>query len=316
MSKQNPNSIEPHAAAPGVLKLEGSAARLQLVFASLVLVVPLLGTIEAGRLIWVTEIPAWAWWLFGVMYFVHMFGVTAGLHRLATHTGFKTSETMKMLLTIMGSMAAQGPLYYWVSQHRRHHLYSDQKGDPHSPNLHENKWLGLWYSHMPWMLSKHVSTWSHYAKDTLRDPVYFFVHRYYLAWVLLGLLIPTVIGALITQTFHGAWIGFIFGGLARMFFANQSAWMVGSISHRYGSVNFDTKDNSKNNWIVALLAFGEGLQNNHHAFPINYRHAVYWYEPDLTGWILALMNKLGLVWDLKFPNQSSINKLSLKKDKV
>jgi len=305
------NESDLHARAPGVSKLEGQAAKLQLVFAMLVLVVPFLGIVEAARILWMSQVPSWAWWLFGGMYFVHMFGVTAGLHRLAAHTGFKTSDTLKMLLTIMGSMAAQGPLYYWVSQHRRHHLYSDKEGDPHSPNLHKNKWKGLWYSHMPWMLSKHVSTWNHYAKDTLRDPVYFFVHRYYLVWVALGLIIPAAIGFLITFDATGAWLGFIFGGLARMFCANQSAWMVGSISHRYGSRQFKTDDKSTNNWIVAILSFGEGLQNNHHAFPVNYRHSIYWYEPDLTGWILALMSKLGLVWDLKFPNQASINKLSL-----
>ncbi len=312
MNTQDVDPADLQASAPGVSRLEGTAAKLQKSFAMGVMIIPLLGTFEAGRLLWQLQIPAWAWWLFGVMYFVHMFGVTAGLHRLAAHTGFKTSDTMKIILTVMGSMAAQGPLYYWVSQHRRHHSYSDKEGDPHTPNLHKNKWVGLWYSHMPWMLSRHVSAWNHYAKDTLRDPAYFFVHRYYLFWVVLGFAIPAIIGGLITGDFLGAWIGFIFGGLARMFCANQSAWMVGSISHRYGSRQFDTDDQSKNNWIVAILAFGEGLQNNHHAFPVNYRHSIYWYEPDLTGWILAIMSKFGLVWDLRFPNEASIKKLSTK----
>jgi len=308
------NTDDLQGSAPGVSRLEGDAAKLQLIFATAVLIVPFVGALEAFRLIWQTSIPAYAWWLFGIMYFIHMFGVTAGLHRLVTHTGFRTSETMKVILTVMGSMAAQGPLYYWVSQHRRHHMYSDHAGDPHSPNLHENKWLGLWYSHMPWMLSKHVSAWNHYAKDTLRDPTYFFVHRYYLLWVAIGLLIPTLAGWLIGGDLQAAWYGFIFGGLARMFWANQASWMVGSLSHRYGSRQFKTDDKSKNNWFVAVLSFGEGLQNNHHAFPINYRHSIYWYEPDLTGWILALMHKMGLIWDLRFPTEASIKKLSTKEE--
>ncbi|MFL0804901.1 MAG: acyl-CoA desaturase [Agarilytica sp.] len=302
----------PSDKVPGITHLDGKAAQLQTIFASGVLFIPLIGSIEAARLIYAFPIPNWAWVLFAVMYFVHMFGVTAGLHRLASHNGYETSRFMKALLTIMGSTAAQGPLLYWVATHRRHHIYSDSDGDPHSPNLHKNKWIGLWYSHMPWMLSKHVSAWNHYANDILRDRVYFYVHRTYLLWVFLGLAIPAVIGGLLGRDLQSAWIGFIFGGLARMFFANQSAWMVGSISHRYGSRRFKTNDQSKNNWLVGILAFGEGLQNNHHAFPINYRHSIYWYEPDLTGWVLAIMGKLGLVWGLKFPTKNRIEKLLIK----
>jgi stearoyl-CoA desaturase (delta-9 desaturase) len=312
MTIQRVNTGDRPASVPGVTYLEDDAARSQKMFAIAVMVVPLLGTLEAVRLLFQTGVPGWVWGVFALMYFVHVFGVTAGLHRLASHNGYSASPTVKMVLTIMGSMAAQGPLYFWVAQHRRHHIYSDKEGDPHSPNLHENKLLGLWYSHMPWMLSRNVSNWSHYAKDTLRDRTYFFVHRHYFIWVLLGLAIPAAIGALITGDAFGAWLGFIFGGLARMFCANQSAWMVGSISHRYGSRQFNTDDQSKNNWIVAILSFGEGLQNNHHAFPINYRHSIYWYEPDLTGWILAIMKKLGLVKDLKFPSKTRIDALLIK----
>lgn len=298
------------ASVPGVSYLEGKAAQLQRNFALGVMILPALGALEAGRLLWTSSIPTWAWVLFGVMYFVHMFGVTAGLHRLAAHNGYSAGPLMKAILTIMGSMSAQGPLLYWVATHRRHHIYSDKPGDPHSPNLHKNPIIGLWYSHMPWMLERSVSVWSHYANDILRDRTYFFVHKHYLSWVILGFLLPAVIGGLLGGDWQSVWIGFIFGGLARMFFANQSAWMVGSISHRYGSRQFKTDDKSKNNWLVAILAFGEGLQNNHHAFPINYRHAIYWYEPDITGWVLAILAKIGLVHDLKFPSKARIEKLS------
>ncbi len=311
MSADSLSLADLQTSVPGVAYLEGRAAQMQRIFALGVMVIPAIGMIEAVRLIWQGSVPAWAWVMLGVMYFVHMFGVTAGLHRMAAHRGLDAGPKMKALLTIMGSMAAQGPLLYWVATHRRHHIYSDKPGDPHSPNLHQNKLVGLWYSHMPWMLERSISVWSHYAKDVLRDRTYFFVNQYYLVWVVLGFAIPVVLGGLITGTLEGAWLGFIFGGLARMFCANQSAWMVGSISHRYGGKQFRTDDHSRNNWLVAVLAFGEGQQNNHHAFPINYRHSIYWYEPDLTGWVLALMAKLGLVHDLKFPSQKRIHELTL-----
>lgn len=310
MSSETLSTAEQQITVPGVSYLEGKAAQMQRVFALGVMVLPAVGTLEMFRLIWQSGVPGWAWWLFGIMYFVHMFGVTAGLHRLASHNGYSAGPVVKAVLTIMGSMAAQGPLLYWVATHRRHHIYSDKPGDPHSPNLHKNKLIGLWYSHMPWMLERSISTWNHYAKDVLRDRTYFFVHQNYLVWVVLGLVIPAVAGGIIAGDIAGVWTGFIFGGLARMFFANQAAWMVGSVSHRYGSRQFRTDDQSKNNWLVAILAFGEGLQNNHHAFPVNYRHSIYWYEPDITGWVLAVMARLGLVQDLKFPTEKRIKKLS------
>lgn len=306
----NDHDIIARPNVPGVTVLEGRAARLQQVFAGGVLIVPALGMIEALRLIYLQAVPGWAYLLFCIMYFVHMFGVTAGLHRMASHRGLDAPDWMKIVLTAMGSTAAQGPLLYWVSTHRRHHMFSDREGDPHSPNLHKNRWVGLWYSHMPWMLSRSVSTWTHYANDVLRDRALFFVHRTYLYWVYLGLLLPAAVG-FILGSWEGAWYGFIFGGLARMFCANQSAWMVGSLSHRNGGVKFATDDHSRNNWLVAILAFGEGLQNNHHAFPVNYRHSIDWYEPDLTGWVLAIMAKFGLVRNLKFPSAEKIKQLRL-----
>ena len=98
--------------------------------------------------------------------------------------------------------------------------------------------------------------------------------------------------------------GFVFGGLARVFLANQAAWCVGSISHMIGSRPFVTNDNSANNWPVAVFTFGEGLQNNHHAFPSAYRHGMRWWEPDVSGWVLAVLAKAGIVWDLKMPDRA------------
>lgn len=297
----------------GISQLTPTAARAKAAIALAVMLIPLLGGLEALRLMLLGQLTLLDLGLFGLFYVVQMFGVSIGYHRYLAHKAFKTSRVFRSLLLIAGSMAAQGPILFWVTTHRRHHAYSDQPGDPHSPNLHgDSRWdrlKGLWYAHMPWMLAPDMSSWSFFAKDVLRDRALFFYNQTYLLWVLLGLALPALIGGLAMQSWEGAWSGFICGGLARIFLANQFAWAVGSVCHRYGARPFETNDHSTNNWLVAALTFGEGLQNNHHAFPSWYRHGVHWYEPDLSGWTLALLGKLGIVWELRSPSAAMIDKV-------
>lgn len=297
----------------GVARLSPAAAKTKARVALAVMLVPLLGAFEAIRL-WITDYAhSLDFILFGVLYAVQMFGVSMGYHRYLAHRAFKTSRVMSSLMLIAGSMAAQGPILFWVTTHRRHHAYSDQHGDPHSPNLMgQDRWSrakGLWHAHMPWMIAPDMSSWNYFAPDILRDRRLFFYNQTYLMWVALGVALPAAIGGLATQSWSGAWSGLVFGGLARIFVANQAAWCVGSICHRYGRRPFVTHDQSTNNWLIAILTFGEGLQNNHHAFPAWYRHGVHWWEPDLSGWTLALMGKLGLVSDLRSPSHGMIDKV-------
>lgn len=209
-----------------------------------------------------------------------------------------------------GSMAAQGPIMYWVTTHRRHHLYSDRPGDPHSPNLNgvsrAERLRGLWHAHMPWMLSPETSKWGVFAPDVLKDRRLFFFQRTYPLWVATGLVLPAAVGFAVGGTLQAAVGGFVFGGLARMFVANQAAWCVGSVCHRFGGRPFRTNDHSANNWAVAIFTFGEGLQNNHHAFPSSYRHGITLWEPDLSGWVLALLGKLHVVRSLKSPDAAAV----------
>lgn len=299
---------------PGVSILDPSAARVKVMMALAIMIIPLIGSFEAVRLGYLGLVSTWDWVLFAVMYVLHMGGITVGFHRYLAHRTFKTSRFFQAFILISGSMAAQGPILFWVTTHRRHHTYSDRRGDPHSPNLHEGKTRlerlkGVWQAHMPWMLSSEMSSWNFFGKDILKDRTLFFFNQTYLIWVLLGLALPGAIGGLITMSWQGAWNGFIFGGLLRMFVANQFAWCVGSICHSYGSRPFNTDDKSTNNWWVALMTFGEGLQNNHHAFPAWYRHGVQWWEFDFAGWFLTLMGKLGVVWDLRSPTPEAIEKV-------
>jgi stearoyl-CoA desaturase (delta-9 desaturase) len=303
------------ALRPGVAPLTGSGATIKQLTALTVMLIPFAGFLLALQRLIEGRFSTTDLVLFGLFYFLHMGGITMGFHRYLAHKTFNTSPFFEGLLLICGSMAAQGPIMFWITTHRRHHTYSDQPGDPHSPNLHGSGLLvrmkGIWYAHMPWMLAKDVSSWNFFAPDILANRKLFFYHRTYGIWIVLGLALPTAIGGLIGGTLDSAMNGFLFGGLARIFLANQAAWCVGSICHMFGGKPFKTDDNSANNWIVAILAFGEGLQNNHHAFPGSFRHGVKWWEPDLSGWILAGLGKIGVVWNLRFPDDQTIQKAKL-----
>jgi stearoyl-CoA desaturase (delta-9 desaturase) len=304
-------------AAPGMVYVTPAAHRVQKRIALAVMIVPALGTIEAARLWLHHRLGLGDLGLFVLMYGVHMGGVTIGLHRLLAHRAFSTGKVMQMLLVAMGSMAGQGPVLYWVATHRAHHAYSDTDADPHSPHhFGEDPWSklkGLWHSHMPWMLAPRIASASHFARDLLRDRTLMMLHQMYFLWLALGLVLPAAIGAMIHHSWMGLWYGFVVGGLARMFFANQAAWCVGSVCHMFGSRPFETHDSSGNNWWVAILTFGEGLQNNHHAFPSYYRHAVRWWEPDLSGWSIALFSKLRLASNLRPPSRAAIERAAMKR---
>jgi stearoyl-CoA desaturase (delta-9 desaturase) len=293
-----------------VVKLDPASARIKWVTAFLTMALPGLGTAAAAWLMWLGRYSTADLWLFAGMYVVHMVGITIGFHRYLAHKSFKTSRFFEGMLMIAGSMGGEGPIMYWVTTHRRHHRFSDRPGDPHSPNLKgaslRAKLAGLWYAHMPWMLSDESSSWSFWAPDVLRDRRLFFYHRTYQLWVAAGLLLPAAIGFAVQPTPLGALNGFLFGGLARMFLANQAAWCVGSLSHMIGGRPFNNGDRSANNWPVAVFTFGEGLQNNHHAFPGSYRHAVRPWEPDLSGWVLAALGRAGVVWSLRQPSRADI----------
>lgn len=279
-----------------------AALRAQRAIALTVMVVPFVGTLVAFALALAHGVTTLDLALFFAMYFVSMFGVTAGFHRYFAHRSFRTSRWMQTLLVVLGSMTAQGPLLFWVATHRAHHALSDRPGDPHSPNLNGGGWRGFLYGHLGWMLGPLNASWAHYARDVLKERRLFTLHRLYPHWVLLGLMIPAVIGGVATESAYGALTGFLWGGMVRMFLAHHWSWCVGSVCHLVGRRPFQTRDRSGNVGVVALFAFGEGLQNNHHAFPSSALHALEWWEPDISGWTLLVLARLGLVWDLKVPS--------------
>lgn len=287
-----------------------SAQRAIRLIASLVVAGPVVGTALAAVLAALYGVSPIALVMFAVAYTVTTLGVTLGFHRYFAHRSFRTSRPMEIAFVILGSMALQGSLLYWVSTHRRHHQFSDTPGDPHSPYLdgevHLGLLRGLWHSHVGWMFATDITNVVRFAPDIIRDPLIFRIQMRYLSWAALGLALPPLVVLAITGNWFAALEAFLFAGPVRLLLVHHASWAVGSISHIYGQRPFKTDDHSANNFWVALFAFGEGLQNNHHAFPTAARHAFRWWEPDLTGYIVSAMTWSGLIWDVSKPTAETI----------
>jgi sn-1 stearoyl-lipid 9-desaturase len=216
-----------------------------------------------------------------VLYYVAgSFGIGMGYHRLLTHRGYKTTKWVEYLLTACGTLALEGGPIFWVATHRIHHQYSDREGDPHSPRE------GTYWSHMGWIFTGKAM---HHDTEVLR--------RY----------VPD----LSKDRFHVAltswhWMTQV---VFRTTFGLHATWLVNSATHLWGSRRFKTRDDSTNNWWVALFTFGEGWHNNHHAHPVSARHGLAWYEVDLNWIGIRTLQALGLAWDVRVARLAHVHRM-------
>lgn len=278
----------------------------------IVIVAPFLGLVAAIGLLWETRLS----WLNLAMlvagYILNVLGITIGFHRLFTHKSFKTTPAVTAILGILGSMAVEGPILQWVATHRRHHQHTDQPGDPHTPHSEGNDfraWLkGIYHAHFGWFFAETPSKaiMDRYVRDLQADRVVRFVSNSFGVWAALGLLIPAVIGLAATSSWTGALTGFIWGGLLRVFFVHHVTWSINSACHLWGPRSFQTPDQSRNNFVFGILAFGEGWHNNHHAFPGSARHGLSWWQFDIGYVVIRILAMCGLVWDVKVPDPERI----------
>lgn len=276
----------------------------------LTVVLPFLGLIAGIVLLWGHGF-SWAQLVpLLVMYAASALGVTVGFHRLFTHRSFETIQPVRLALAIMGSMAVQGPLLKWVAVHRRHHHHSDAPGDPHSPHLHGTGFLamlrGIWHAHTGWLFEPDGPGLYKYVGDLLSDRVLSAISALFPLWVALGLLIPAGLGGLLTGTWWGAFLGFIWGGLIRVFVVHHVTWSINSVCHIWGRQPFRSHDQSRNNVVFGLLGMGEGWHNNHHAFPTSARHGLRWWEIDVTYLIIRAMAAVRLAWKVRVPTADAI----------
>lgn len=231
-------------------------------------------------------------------------GITVGFHRLFTHRSFKTGPVLRLTFAALGSAAAEGPVIDWVATHRKHHAFSDEEGDPHSPHVgHGSGWRGalrgLTHAHIGWVFSDmEVADEKRYAPDLLADPVVRFVDRTFVVWVLAGLAIPFGLGVALRGNLAGGLTGLLWGGAARIFLLHHATFSINSVCHFFGRRDFDTGDESRNvPWLV-IPTWGEAWHNSHHAFPTSYRHGLGRRQLDPSAIMIRGLELVGLAWDL------------------
>ncbi len=280
----------------GVQQLFGYAA----VFIPFVGTLVAVGSVGTVGFDWVTGTVA------AVMYLATIIGITAGYHRLLSHSAFQTGSAVKAVLAVLGSMAAQGHVIHWVSNHRRHHQCSDADGDPHSPHIGKNgeslRGLhGVWHSHLGWLFEGEFPNVL-LSKDLLKDRVLVKINQSYLLWVLLGFAIPAAIGGMWLDSWTGVVRGLLWGGFVRVFLVHHAIWSVNSVTHLFGNRPFATRERSTNNVWTAIPTGGEGWHNNHHAFPNSAMFGLTWWQVDIGGWTIRLLEILGFAWSVKVPS--------------
>ncbi len=217
------------------------------------------------------------------------FGIGMGYHRLLTHRSYKVPKIIEYFFAVCGTLTLEGGPIFWVATHRVHHQHADKDGDPHTPRH------GGFWSHAGWIIfgePKHSDTkrMSKYAPDLAKDPFYVWLNN----WHVMPLVVLSVILYL-----AGGWPMVLWGSCLRVVLGLHATWLVNSATHMWGTQRFATKDDSRNSFWVAILTFGEGWHNNHHAHPTSARHGLAWYEVDITWMHIWLLRKLGIAKNVK-----------------
>ena len=248
--------------------------------------------IHAGALLAPWTFTWSAFWVFFVLQFATgLLGITLCFHRLLAHRSFQAPKWLEYALAVCGGLALQGGPIKWVATHRVHHAFSDRPQDPHSPTR------GFWWAHMLWLFAydetlDHETQFYRYAPELARDKVYLFLEKTFaLQTVLLGVLLFALGGL--------PWL--VWGLFVRTTFVYHITWLVNSASHLWGYQSYDTNEGSRNNWWVALLSYGEGWHNNHHAYLHSAAHGLRWWEVDITYLTIRALGWLGLASRIRLP---------------
>jgi len=242
------------------------------------------------------------------------FGISVGFHRLFAHHSFRPKRALKIVLAVAGTMALEGSVISWVTTHRRHHVFSDRPGDPHSPVSHgtdtPTATRGFLWAHVGWLFSSDPTSQARYAPDLLRDPDLVVIDRLFPVLAVVSLVIPFGIGLVATGTLGGALGVFLWAGLIRMALLHHVTWSINSVCHLWGRRPFTTGDNSANVASLALVSFGESWHNFHHAAPASARHGVLAHQVDLAATLIKLFERIGWVTKVRWPTATQIETLT------
>ena len=221
-------------------------------------------------------------------YLLGMFAITGGYHRYFSHRAYKTSRVFQGLLAFLGCFCTQKGALWWAATHRRHHRFSDRPNDPHSPHQH-----GFWHSHIVWTLTaEHEGYDPRSVRDLIRFPELRLLDRY-CTLPLLGYIVLTAV--------LGGWRGVGWWYCVPTIAMMHGVLLINSVSHLWGHRRFETGDQSRNNPLLALITLGEGWHNNHHRYMASANQGFYWWQIDLTYYVLRLLQAVGVVWELRTP---------------
>ncbi len=237
-------------------------------------------------------------------------GITVGYHRYFTHMSFKAKSGLRLWLAIAGSLAIEGPVITWVSDHRRHHKYSDREGDPHSPWRYGDDWKalskGLLYAHVGWLFDPNKTSQQKFSPDLLADKRIRRVDDWFAGLVAVSLLLPALIGGLWDMSWHGALTAFFWASLVRIALLHHVTWSINSICHTFGNEDFEVRDKSRNVPWLAVASFGESWHNLHHADPTCARHGALRGQLDPSARVIWAFEKLGWVHDVRWPDEARL----------
>jgi stearoyl-CoA desaturase (Delta-9 desaturase) len=266
---------------------------------------PFVGLAVAVVLLWDRAIGPLELGLMIGFYVITCLGVTLGYHRMFTHRAFEASRSFRAVIAVLGSMAVEGSVITWVADHRKHHAFTDQEGDPHSPHLSgPGFWggvKGLWRAHMGWLFeSVGTADRERFAPDLVKDRALLVIDKLFPLWITLSLALPFALGWIIGGSLGTAITALLWGGFVRVFLLHHVTWSINSICHYFGRKRFAIDDESRNVFWLAPLSMGEAWHHNHHAFPTSAFHGLRPWErlADPTGLVIAALEKLGLVWNV------------------
>jgi stearoyl-CoA desaturase (delta-9 desaturase) len=264
---------------------------------------PFAGLLAAVVLLWNSIV---GWHDLAIMLTLYVFtglGVTVGYHRYFTHRSFQTYRPIRYTLAVAGSLSLQGSPIKWVADHRKHHTFTDEEGDPHSPHLSGSGIVGtlkgLYHAHIGWLFETvGQADERRFARDLLEDPGMRAIERAWPALAIGTFVIPFVLGFVIAGSLAGALTALLWGGFVRVFLLHHVTWSINSVCHFFGRRRFESDDHSTNVFWLAPLSFGESWHHNHHAFPRSAFHGLRWWEIDPSALVIRALERMRLAWDV------------------